>query len=678
MQPPVAQQRPVIRELHGTAVTDDYAWLRDRDDPAVLSHLAAENSYTDAATAHLAPLREAIFEEIRSRVQESDLSAPARRGSFWYGRRTEEGKQYPIHLRWSDTPESDGQVILDQNVLAEGHDFCAVGLLLVSPDQNLLAFSVDRDGCETFTLRFRRLDRGEELADTIMGTYYGGAWSADGAAFFYTSLDHAHRPYRAWRHRLGTDQSADQLVFEEPDERFYMELEETRDDQYVLILLESATTAELRYVPTRSPDQRPRILIPRQPGVRYRAEHKDGRWLVVTDAEAPNGRLMTFPTDVMEQPVEVIAHDPTAKVSRVIPFSHHVVVAGRRNGNPGFTVISDDGERVEIPFDEPAFRLGPAENLEYDTNLFRFTYESLLTPRRVIDLDLDSGERTVVKETPIPRGFDRNEYVQRRLWAQSGETSIPMTMVHKRDIDLPAPTLVYGYGAYESVLDPWFDPADFSLLDRGVVYAIAHVRGGGEMGRLWHLDGRMDKKAHTFTDFIAAVEHLIGQGVADPDRIAARGVSAGGLLMGAMTTTRPDLWAAVVAEVPFVDVINTMLDPTIPLTVNEWEEWGNPAVPEQHDWMVAYSPYEKTVAADYPAVLATAGFQDPRVAYWEPAKWVAKLRSVNTGRRPILLKTELGAGHGGPSGRYDSWRNEAFVLAFILEQLGVASPKGSA
>lgn len=672
MQPPVAARRPVKRELHGIVTVDDYAWLRNRDDPKVLSYLTAENEYTEAVTSHLSPLRESIFEEIKSRVRETDLSAPAKKGDYWYGRRTEEGKQYPIYVRWSAVPSGEGQTILDQNELAEGHDFCAVGLFLTSPDQTLLGYSVDHEGGETFTIRFRRLEDGEDLPDRIDGAYYGGAWSADASYFFYTSLDQAHRPYRAWRHRLGTLQTEDRLVYEEPDERFYLELEETRDDRYVIISLESSTTGEVRFLATDTPENMPTVLIPRRAGVRYRAEHKDGRWLVVTDEDAPNGRLISFPVGAPEQAEELIAHDPGAKVSRAIPFSRHVVITGRHNGNPGLTVISDQGALIEIPFDEPAFRLGPGENLEYDTNLFRFTYESLLTPRKVIDLDLDSGRQTLVKETSIPRGYSAADYEQRRTWTVDSQVRIPITLVHRHGVTLPAPTLIYGYGAYESVLDPWFDPATLSLLDRGVVYAIAHVRGGGEMGRLWHLDGRMEHKSNTFSDFISAAEHLIKEGVARPGQIAARGVSAGGLLVGAITTQRPDLWAAVVAEVPFVDVINTMLDPSIPLTVNEWEEWGNPAAPEQHAWMMAYNPYERTIAADYPAVLATAGLNDPRVAYWEPAKWVAKIRAVNTGNRPVLLKTELGAGHAGPSGRYDSWRKEAFVLAFVLEQLGAA------
>jgi oligopeptidase B len=542
----------------------------------------------------------------------------------------------------------------------------------VDPAQRLLAYSVDNDGGERFSLRFRQMDQGVDLPDVIEGTYYGGAWSADSEWFFYTTIDHAHRPFRAWRHRLGTPQSSDLLVYEETDERFYLEVDSTRDDRYVRIFLESSTTAEVRYVPTALPESEPAVLLPRITGVRYEAEHRDGRWLVVTDEQAPNGRLISVdPADISQQ-VELIAHDPAAKVGAAIPFSDHIVVTGRRQGNPALIVLHADGQQKEVLFQDAAYRLGPADNLEYETANFRFTYESMLTPRRVIDLNLGTGEQTLVKETQIPRGYQPSDYEQRRLWVQKGDVQIPVTIACRRGTQLPAPTLVYGYGAYESVLDPWFDPPDFSLLDRGVVYAIAHVRGGGEMGRLWHLDGRMENKQHTFSDFIAVTEFLIDEGIAQAGRIAARGISAGGLLMGVVTTARPDLWAAVVAEVPFVDVINTMLDPSIPLTVNEWEEWGNPALPDQHQWMLAYSPYEHTGPADYPAVLATAGLQDPRVAYWEPAKWVAKLREANTGSRPILLRTELGAGHGGPSGRYDSWRKEAFVLAFILDQLGIA------
>ena len=677
MEPPRAARRPVTRVRHGQTTVDEFCWLSERDDEAVLAYLEAENTYTQAVTAHLADLRETIFEEIRSRVQETDLSAPARRGRFWYGHRTEEGGQYPIFVRWPDRNGQPGrgeEVVIDQNDLAGDHDFCALGLLKISPDQRLVAYAVDYSGDEEHELRFRDLGAGTDLADRLAGVYYGGAWSADGGSFFYTTVDAVHRPYRLFRHRLGADQSEDVLVFQEDDEHFFVEVTATRDDEYVLVLLESSTTSECRFVPATAPERAPQVLIPRCPGVRYLAEHHHGRWLVVSDAGAPNGRLIAIDPAETGEPVEIIAHSPDVKLGRVLPFDRHVVVLGRREGNPMITVIPNEGPAFDVGFEEPGYRIGPGENLDYRTNRFRFTYESLLTPRRVIDVDLDDGEQTVVKETTVPN-YDSTAYAQERVWCPVGAVAIPITIAYRRRSTRPAPVLLYGYGAYESVLDPWFDPALFSLLDRGVVYAIAHVRGGGEMGRLWHLDGRMEHKSNTFTDFIACAEHLLSTGVARPGQIAARGLSAGGLLMGAVTTMRPDLWAAVVAEVPFVDVINTMSDPSIPLTVIEWEEWGNPHVAEQHEWMAAYSPYERTVPAEYPAVLATAGLNDSRVAFWEPAKWVARLRTVNRGSRPILLRTELGVGHGGPSGRYDAWRDEAFVLGFILDQLDPGNVK---
>ena len=672
MNAPLAPRRPVATELHGDAWVDEYRWLRDRNDPDVIRYLESENAFAEESTSRLEALRQAIFQETRARVQETDLSAPARRGEWWYGRRTEEGKQYPQFLRWHATTDDDPQVILDQNDLADHRNFCDIGLLMVSFDQTRLAYSVDHTGNETFAWRFRNLDTGLDLDDEIAGTYYGGAWSSDGSRCFYTTLDHAHRPYRIWQHVLGQDQAEDTLVFQENDERFEVELGLTRDRRFIMIEAISSTSSEARVIPSDSPDSTPMVLLSRQPGVRYRAEHHRGLWMAVTDQGAPNGRLICFEAGAASEASELIPHDPLKKVGRVLPFGRHLVVTGRRSGNPAISVIPDDGDRYEIAFEEPAYRLGVGENLDYDTTTFRFTYESFLAPRRVIDIDLETRTQTVVKETPAPN-YDASRYEQRRIWAPVDGVELPITLVHRKGLMLPAPTLLYGYGAYESSIDPWFDPAQFSLLDRGVVFAVAHVRGGGEMGRLWHERGRMGHKINTFNDFIAAAEFLLDKGVAREGRMAARGVSAGGLLMGAVTTMRPDLWAAVVAEVPFVDVVNSMLDRSIPLTVAEWEEWGNPAIADQYRWIKAYSPYEHTVPTDYPAILATAGLNDPRVAYWEPAKWVARLRTVNQGTRPILLKTEMGAGHGGPSGRYDAWRDEAFILAFVLDQLGVGT-----
>jgi oligopeptidase B len=471
---------------------------------------------------------------------------------------------------------------------------------------------------------------------------------------------------------LGTEQTADVLVYEERDERFYLDhVGTTRDERFVLIPAESSTTSEVWVIPTEEPTSDARLLLPRQQGVRYLVEHKSDRWLIVTDDNAPNNKVVSYPGDDLSAGEVIVAHDPEAKVARVLPFERHLVLVGRKDGLPAVTVRPDGGTPFDITFEEPSYQLTMGENLEYDTNLLRVAYESYVTAPRIIDVDLDTGAQIVVKETEVPGDYDSGRYEQSRMWATAADgVRVPISLVHAKGLARPAPLLLYGYGAYESVVDPWFSPARISLLDRGVAYAIAHVRGGGEMGRLWHQTGRMAHKTNTFSDFVTAAEHLIENGLTEQGRIAARGVSAGGLLMGAIATMRPDLWAVVVAEVPFVDVVNTMLDATIPLTVGEWEEWGNPVIAEHYQWMSAYSPYENTVPAVYPAILATGGFNDPRVAYWEPAKWVARLRAVNKGDRPILLQTELGSGHSGPSGRYDSWHQQAFVLAFVLDQLG--------
>ncbi len=674
LRPPSAPRRPSVRNIHGVTTTDDYAWMRQREDPRVLAYLKLENEYTEALTAHLAGLRDQIFLEIKAKVAETDLSAPARRGDWWYGRRTEAGRQYPLFVRWRGSPEGEEEVLIDQNELAAGHDFCNLGLLMVNHDQTLLAYSVDLAGDEVFTLRFRHLAGASDPLESLTGTYYGGAWSADGQHFFYVTIDHAHRPYRLWRHRLATEQADDVLVYEEPDERFYLTAEISRDHSYILVQVISSTTSEVSVIPADQPELDPVPLLARTPGVRYQAEHRAGRWLIVTDEDAPQGQLVSYPAGELVPAARqiLIPHDPLVKVARVLPFSRHLVVTGRREGLPSVTAIPDEAEPFDLTFPQPSYSVALGDNFEFDTSLVRVEFESFLTSPRILDVDLDTGAVTVVKETPVPGDYQPDRYAQERIWATGGDgVVIPVSLVYRRGLEFPAPTMIYGYGAYESVVDPWFAPGRFSLLDRGVVYAIAHVRGGGEMGRLWHEGGRMARKRNTCDDFIAVAEHLVAVGVAEPGRLAARGASAGGLLMGAITTMRPDLWAVVVAEVPFVDVVNTMLDPSIPLTVGEWEEWGNPAVAEEYGWMASYSPYDNAASATYPALLVTAGFNDPRVAYWEPAKWVAKLRTVNQGDRPILLRTKLGAGHSGPSGRYDSWQEQAFVLAFVLDQLHV-------
>ncbi len=674
MTPPVAKKVPVVRTLHGEEAVDEYGWLRDREDPDTLAYLEAENGHTKEATAHLADLRETIFQEIKSRVQETDLSAPARKGEWWYATRTEEGKQYATYVRMKGDPEGDEQVLIDANLLAEGHDFFQMGVFAVSPDHRLVAYSVNTDGSEEFTIRIRDLETGLDLADEIVKTYYSATWSADGTYLFYTTIDAAHRPDTVWRHRLGTNQTDDQVAVHEPDERMFLGVGTTQDDRFILVGAGSQMTSDVRYLDASDPTGSFREVLPRVHGVEYSADHKDGRWLVVSNQDALNGRLLSVAVHDPSDSVELIGHDPLRKVSGVMALADHVIVAGRRDGLTSITVIPDAGETFDLHFDEPVYSVGAGRNLEYDTATLRISYQSLVTPARVIDVDLVTGSHTLVKETPVLGGYDRSDYVSQRVWAPAPDgTMVPMSVVHRADLDRsgPVPVLLYGYGSYEATMDPWFSAGRLSLLDRGAVFALAHPRGGGEMGRLWYESGKMAHKANTFTDFIACAEHLVSTGWTTTDRLVIRGGSAGGLLMGAVTTMRPELFKAVVAEVPFVDVINTMLDETIPLTVIEWEEWGNPNQEADYRWMLAYSPYDNTADVEYPAMLVTAGLNDPRVAYWEPAKWVARMRAVSRHRGPLLLKTEMGAGHAGPSGRYNAWKDEAFLLAFTLEQMAL-------
>lgn len=671
MNAPTASRRPIERELHGETSIDAYAWMRDRSDAEVVAYLEAENEFTESSLAQLADLREAIFEEIRSRVLEDDISAPAKRGDWWYASETAEGSQYPTLVRMHGAPDGERQVTLDVNGLAEGQEYTQLGTYNISPSQRYAMYSVDHDGSESYQLRIRDLESGADLDDTVDGTYYSTAWSSDEEYVFYTTVDAAHRPHRVWRHRIGSDSSTDTIVMEEPDDRMFLSVGTTQDRRYLIISASSAETSSAWFLDADNPTGAFAGVLPRKEGVEYFVEHRDDAWLIVTDEDAPNGRLMSVDVATRHQR-ELIGHDDLKRINGVLPLADQLVVFGRSNGLRSIEVIDDSGRRDPLSFDEEVYAVGASSNLEFDTHVLRVAYQSMVTPARIIDIDLQSGERTLIKETPVLGGYDPSEYSSRREWAVAADGArIPISIVHRSDLDTstPRPMLLYGYGSYEASMDPTFSSARLSLLERGVIFAIAHVRGGGEMGRLWHRSGKMASKVNTFTDFIACAEHLIDAGYTQPSMLAARGGSAGGLLMGAVMNLRPDLFQAIIAQVPFVDVINTMLDETLPLTVIEWEEWGNPAIPEQYEWMRAYSPYDNVQAVEYPAMLVTAGLNDPRVAYWEPAKWVAKLRATATFRGPLLLKTEMGTGHGGPSGRYDAWREEALVYGFMLDQI---------
>jgi oligopeptidase B len=674
-QPPVAKRVPHRTERHGRTVEDDWAWLADRDDPDTLAYLEAENAYADAWFGQHGDLVEAIFSEIKARTQETDLSVPTRKGEWWYLTRTEEGRSYPIHVRRLDDADDAGElVLLDQNAEAEGHPYFSLGAFDVSPSGRLLAWSSDTSGDEVFTMRVRDLETGEDLSDALERTYYGSAWSLDEQHLFYVVPDDAMRPWQVWRHRLGTPQPDDELVLQEDDERFFVDLDLSRSEQFVIITSASRTTSEVHVIPAGAPLTPSRVIEPRRPDHEYAVDHQGDRFVVLTNDGAEDFKVVAAPVDDPSHSwTEVVAHVAGRRIDSLDAFDGFVVLREWFEAMPRIRIVFDDGRERVPAFDEAVHGVDLSSNPEYRTDRIRFELESLVTPRSVYEEAIDGHERVLLRQTPVLGGYDPGDYESVRTWATAPDgTAVPVDVVRKRTtpFDGTAPVVLYGYGAYEQSMAPWFSIARLSLLDRGIVWALAHPRGGGELGRRWYLEGKLLQKHRTFTDFAAAAEHLVEAGFAAADRVAIRGGSAGGLLVGAVVAQRPELPAAVVAEVPFVDVVTTMLDPSLPLTITEWEEWGDPREPEFERAMAAYAPYENVRAEAYPPMLVTAGLNDPRVAYHEPAKWVAKLRATTTGDQPLLLKTELSAGHAGPSGRYEAWREEARVLAFLVAVLG--------
>jgi oligopeptidase B len=684
-EPPVAPRQPVEHTLHGDTRVDDYAWLRDRESPQTIAYLEAENAYMEAAMAHTKTLREELYEEMLGRIKQTDLSVPYRDGPFYYYSRTVEGLAYPIYCRKSGSLETPEQVMLDVNALAEGQAYLRVTSRDVSPDHRYLAYAVDTTGYESVSISVKDLESGEVFPDVITDAApFSLAWAADGRTLFYGRTDETKRTNRIYRHALGTEPAEDVLVRREDDPQFSLGVSRTRSDELLLIGSRSATTSEMWLVPASDPTVPPRVIAPRRHGVRYSVDHHpgdDGGVLyIVTDADGcPNFKLVTASVSSPgpDRWITVLPHDPAVFLGGVSVFADHLVLSERRGGYTALRVrrIADGREHlIELP--EAVATVFPSTNAEFDTSVFRFTYTSLTTPRSVYDEDLQTRQRTLLKQQEVLGGYDPARYESHRLYATAGDGSkIPISLVHRRGLALDGenPCLLYGYGSYGASMDPWFDSNNVSLFDRGFVYAIAHVRGGSEMGRQWKEDGRMLAKRNTFTDFIAVAEYLIDAGYTSPDRIAIRGGSAGGLLIGAVLNMRPDLFAAAHAAVPFVDVLNTMLDPTIPLTTGEYEEWGDPNDPEYYRYIKSYSPYDNVAARAYPDLLITTGLNDPRVHYWEPAKWAAKLRASKTGDGLLLLKTNMGAGHGGASGRYERLEERAFEYAFIIDRVGVPS-----
>jgi oligopeptidase B len=686
---PTAERRPLTRTHHGDEVVDDYEWLRDREDPAVLAHLEEENAYTDARLAGLEPLREAIYAEIKSRTKETDLSVPSREGDWWYFSRTEEGKQYARHCRapiagaddWTP-PKLEGdvpgeQVLLDDDVEAAGHDFYSLGSFDVSPDGRLLLWAVDTVGDERYVLHVKDLTTLEVLPDVIEGTMPGAMFDADGVGIYYTTCDEAWRPDTVWRHVLG-DSGDDEQLFTEPDERYWVGVGMSRSRRYIEIGVGSKITSESMLLDTQQPEDGFRVVWPRTEGVEYTVEHAvlDGRdrLLILHNDGAEDFELVSVdPADPQGARDVLVPSSPGVRLEEVDAFERFVAVSYREGGLARVGLLGAAGIE-EIGFDEPLFTAGIGSNPEWAQPTLRIGFGSLVTPSTVFDLDTVTGARTVLKQQPVLGGYDAGAYRQRREWATADDgTRVPISIVGRAELmdrGQAAPMLLYGYGSYEASIDPSFSIARLSLLDRGVLFAIAHVRGGGEMGRHWYEQGKTRTKRNTFTDFVAAARHLIAEGWTEPSRLVAEGASAGGLLMGAVANLAPELFAGIHAGVPFVDPLTSILDPSLPLTVIEWDEWGDPLHdPEVYAYMKSYSPVENVGDHPYPRILATTSLNDTRVLYVEPAKWVAKLRDVGA---DVLLKTEMSAGHGGVSGRYAAWKERAFELAWILDVLGVA------
>ena len=698
VNPPIAKQEALIREFHGRSFVDEYEWMRNKESQDTLDHLNAENTYTEAKTAHLKQLTENVFEEIKSRVKQTDMSVPSRAGDYWYYGRSEEGKEYGFSCR---IPVSEGQdpweppvipeegkpegeqILLDNNALAEGHDYFALGAASVTKSGRFLAYSTDTEGDERFELFIKDLETGKLLDDHLTDIFYGATWAGEDY-IFYQKVDDAWRPDTVWRHKVGTAQSDDVCVFTEADERFRVGVGSTRSEKYLIIAVGSPLTSEYWVLDMDNPEGEFEVLWERETGVEYDIDHvvrggKD-QWLVTHNAHGPNFEVSWVDANANPLPgirgLDILVpHNDDVRIEGVDTYRDFATLSYRRGGIPRVAVMQlvDDhfGDFEEINFDEEIYSAGSAGNPEWDAPVIRLSYTSYTQPAQLFQYRIETGERTLLKEQEVPGGYNADEYEAYREWAIAKDgTQIPVSIVKRKDLatDSPRPALLYGYGSYEASMDPGFSVSRLSLLDRGMLYVVAHVRGGGEMGRLWYDEGKLMAKKNTFTDFIDVADHLINNQLTSPEVLVAEGGSAGGLLVGAVANMAPDRFKGIQAVVPFVDPLTSILKPELPLTVGEWEEWGDPYHdPEVYDYMATYAPYENVAAQDYPDILAVTSLNDTRVLYVEPAKWIAKLRQVATGGE-FLLKTEMAAGHGGVSGRYARWHQTAFEYAWTINK----------
>ena len=676
--PPVAAVNGVELEMHGDVRVDDYYWLRERENPEVIAYLEAENAYTESVLAETKDLQEDLFEEIKGRIKEDDTSVPYFKGGYWYYTRFVEGGSYPIYCRKKGSMDASEEIMLDVNEMAEGYGYFNVGGREVSSNQQILAFAEDTQGRRIYTIKFKNLATGEMYEEEIPETVGNMAWANDNKTLFYTKQDLTTLQWnRIYKHVLGTDSSEDELVYEELDSTFYTFVYKSKSEEYLIIGSSQTLSTEYQYMDANTPSGTFQVIQPRERNLEYSIDHFGDHFYIRTNLDAQNFRLMRTPISATAKPnwEEVISHREDVLLESFEIFREYLVVRERKNGLIDLRVRPWDGSGEHyIEFDEPAYVAYISTNPEFDTNLLRFYYTSMTTPGTTYDYDMETMEKEIVKQEEVLGDFSSENYVTERLYATARDgVDVPISLVYKKGtaIDGTTPLLLYAYGSYGASIDPSFSSSRLSLLDRGFVYAIAHIRGGEELGRAWYEDGKLLNKKNTFTDFIDCAEYLIEQGYADPRRVFAQGGSAGGLLMGAIINMRPELWRGVVAHVPWVDVVTTMLDDSIPLTTSEYDEWGNPNDKTYYDYMLSYSPYDNVEAKDYPNLLVTTGLHDSQVQYWEPAKWVAKLRATKTDNNRLLLKTNMSAGHGGASGRYERYREIALDYAFMLDLAGV-------
>ncbi len=684
---PLAPKRPYAITQHGITRNDEYYWMRTREDPDVLKYLRSENEYLEEILQHTRPLQEALFLEMKGRIKEVDSTEPEKNGDYYYYRRTEAGKEYPIYCRKKGSLDAQEEILLDQNMLAEGNQFCSVSAFSVSPDGTKLAYSVDFEGAEVYTIHVKNLEDGclypEAIENTYGSVYFqmGAEWANDNQTLFYVTMDSAQRADKLYRHKLGTDPATDRLLLHEVDETYSLMIFKTRSQSYIMAYDYNTLSQEMYFIPADEPDSKPKILQARQPGLEYYATHHGDSFLILTNKDAQNFRLMTalISAPAIENWQDVIGHRADTLIEHIDVFQDYIVLHERKNGLKQLRISKPDGigNVHYVSFPDPTYEVYVEANPEFKTDLLRIRYSSLITPPSMVDFHMDSGAWEVKKQDEIPSGYDKTQYITGHFHAHALDgKQVPISIIYKKGLkkDGQNPALLYGYGAYGASSDASFNASLISLLDRGFVFAIAHVRGGTELGRAWYDEGRLLKKKNSFTDFIACAEHLIKEGFTSAKKLAIMGSSAGGLLVGACMTLRPDLFKAVICKVPYLDAVTSMSDPTIPLTTQEYDQWGKPQDDrEAFEYMLSYSPYDNIRPVEYPDLLLTAGFNDPRVAYWEPAKFAARLRATKNGDGLVLIQTNFSAGHAGASGRYDFLRENILDFAFLIDRLGERS-----